>query len=83
MKAIYFARVRERVGLREETLAPPPEVATIADLIGWLVARGDNYAAAFADAATVRAAIDRGHVKHDAPIAGAREIAFFPPMTGG
>ena len=83
MKVVYFARLRERVGLREETLAPPPEVATIADLVAWLVARGDNYAAAFADAATVRAAIDRGHVKHDAPIAGAREIAFFPPMTGG
>ena len=83
MKVVYFARLRERVGLREEPLAPPPEVATIADLVAWLVARGDNYAAAFADAATVRAAINRGHVKHDAPIAGAREIAFFPPMTGG
>ena len=55
----------------------------MADLIAWLAARGDNYAAAFADAATIRAARDRVHVKHDAAIAGAREIAFFPPMTGG
>ena len=83
LKAVYFAWVRERIGKSEETLAPPPEVSTIADLVGWLTSRGDNYAAAFADAATVRAAIDRTHVKPDAPIAGAREIAFFPPMTGG
>ena len=83
MKAVYFAWVRERIGKSEERLAPPPEVATVADLIAWLKSRGENYAAAFADAGTIRAALDRGHVKHDAPIAGAREIAFFPPMTGG
>ena len=83
MKAVYFAWGRERIGLPEELLAPPADVATVADLIAWLVARGDNYAAAFADAATIRAALDRTHAKHDAPIAGAREIAFFPPMTGG
>ncbi len=83
MKAVYFAWVRERIGKTEETLSPPPEVATVADLIAWLTKRGDSYAAAFANASTVRAAIDHAHVKHDAAIAGAREIAFFPPMTGG
>ncbi len=83
MKAVYFAWVRERIGKTEEMLSPPPEIATVADLIGWLKARGDTYAAAFANEATIRAAIDRAHVKHDAAIAGAREIAFFPPMTGG
>lgn len=83
MKAVYFAWVRERIGKTEETLAPPPDVVTVADLIGWLKARGETYAAAFANEATIRAAIDRAHVKHDAAIAGAREIAFFPPMTGG
>ena len=83
MKAVYFAWVRERIGKSEETLAPPPEVVTVADLIAWLAARGEGYAAAFESAATIRAAIDRVHARHDAPIAGAREVAFFPPMTGG
>lgn len=83
MKVKYFAWVRERIGLEEETIAPPPSVATIADLIGWLSARGEGYAAAFERPAVIRAAIDRAHVRADAPIAGAREIAFFPPMTGG
>jgi sulfur-carrier protein len=83
MKAVYFAWVRERIGKGEETLTPPVDVATVADLIAWLKARGEGYDAAFAEPATIRAAIDRGHVKHDAAIAGAREIAFFPPMTGG
>ncbi len=83
MKAVYFAWVRERIGKTDEILAPPPEVVSVADLLGWLKSRGENYAHAFADAGTIRAAIDRGHVRHEAPIAGAREIAFFPPMTGG
>ena len=59
------------------------DVRTVGDLIGWLTARGEHYAHAFESARAIRAAIDRKHVKHDAPIAGAREIAFFPPMTGG
>jgi molybdopterin synthase sulfur carrier subunit len=83
MKAVYFASVRERIGLTEEEVAPPAGVATIADLIAWLSARGEGYAAAFANAATIRAAIDQNHARPDAPIGGAREIAFFPPMTGG
>ena len=83
MKALYFAWLRERVGLAEETIAPPPEVSTVRDLVEWLVARGDNYANAFARAEFIRAALDKRHVKPDALIAGAREVAFFPPMTGG
>ncbi|MEE7441276.1 molybdopterin converting factor subunit 1 [Methylobacterium oryzae] len=83
MKLVYFAWVRERIGRSEEELAPPPEVATVADLVGWLRGRGEEYAYAFEDAGVVRVAIDRAHAKSDAPIAGAREIAFFPPMTGG
>jgi molybdopterin synthase sulfur carrier subunit len=83
MKAVYFAWVRERVGLPEEEIAPPASVVSVADLIAWLTARGENYAYAFENARTIRAALDRKHVKHDAPVAGAREIAFFPPMTGG
>ncbi|MDE2361782.1 MAG: molybdopterin converting factor subunit 1 [Hyphomicrobiales bacterium] len=83
MKAVYFAWVRERVGATDEEIAPPAEVRNVGELIAWLVARGENYAYAFENAKAIRAAIDRKHVKHDAPIAGAREIAFFPPMTGG
>ena len=83
MKALYFAWVRERIDKSEEEIAPPADIATVADLIGWLSSRGDNYAHAFEKAQVIRAAIDRAHVRHDAAIAGAREIAFFPPMTGG
>ena len=83
MKAVYFAWVRERIGKSEEEIAPPDHVATVRDLMAWLSARGDGYAHAFEKAPVIRAAIDRAHVRHDAAIAGAREIAFFPPMTGG
>jgi len=82
-KLVYFAWVRERVGKAEEELAPPESVATVAQLIGWLSKRGEEYAYAFENPKVIRAAIDRRHVKPDAAIAGAREIAFFPPMTGG
>ena len=83
MKAVYFAWVRERVGLCEEEIDPPAEVETVRDLMAWLAGRGENYAYAFERANVIRAAIDRAHVKPDATIAGAGEIAFFPPMTGG
>ena len=83
MKAVYFAWVRERIGKAEEELEPPAGVATVGDLMSWLTARGEGYAYAFEKAHVIRAALDRSHVKHDAKIAGAREIAFFPPMTGG
>lgn len=83
MKALYFAWVRERIGKAEEELTPPVEVATIGDMIAWLKTRGEEYAHAFENGRSIRAALDRKHAKHDAPISGAREIAFFPPMTGG
>jgi sulfur-carrier protein len=83
VKVLYFAWVRERIGKGEEELEPPPEVATVGQLVDWLVRRGDEYAHAFANPKVIRAAIDRSHVRPDAKIAGAREIAFFPPMTGG
>jgi sulfur-carrier protein len=83
MKTVYFAWVRERIGKAEEEVAPPADVVTIGQLIAWLSRRGEEYAYAFEKASIIRAAIDRAHVKHDAVIAGAREIAFFPPMTGG
>jgi sulfur-carrier protein len=83
MKALYFAWVRERVGRAEEELDPPSTVATVSDLVAWLSARGEGYALAFDKPAAVRAALDRIHVRGDASIAGAKEVAFFPPMTGG
>ena len=83
MKVKYFAWVRERIGKAEEIVEPPASVATVSDLIAWLTARGDEYAHAFDKPKVIRAAIDQAHVKADAMIAGAREVAFFPPMTGG
>ncbi len=80
---LYFAWVREKIGKSTETVDLPPSVHTIADLVHWLVARGPEYAEAFANPDVVRAAIDRTHVKSSVNIAGAREIAFFPPVTGG
>ena len=83
MKVVYFAWVRERVGKPEEEITPPASVVTVADLLTWLKAQGEEYAYAFENDKVIRVAIDQMHVKHDAAIAGAREIAFFPPMTGG
>jgi sulfur-carrier protein len=83
MKVKYFAWVRERIGKVEETVEPPASVRTIEDLIAWLTKRGETYAYAFERPRVIRAAIDHAHVRNDAAIAGAREIAFFPPMTGG
>jgi molybdopterin synthase sulfur carrier subunit len=83
MKVKYFAWVRERIGKSEEMIEPPPSVRTIADLMAWLSGQGETYAYAFEKPKVIRAAIDHAHVKPDAVISGAREIAFFPPMTGG
>jgi molybdopterin synthase sulfur carrier subunit len=83
VKVLYFAWVRERIGKAEEEITLPSEVATVADLVAWLSARGEEYAYAFEKPQVIRAAIDRVHVKPDAAISGAREVAFFPPMTGG
>ena len=83
MKVTYFAWVRERVGKAEETIEPPANVRTVDDLIAWLTGQGEAYAYAFEKPKVIRAAIDHAHVKSDTAIAGAREIAFFPPMTGG
>ncbi len=82
-KLIYFAWVRERVGLPEERAEIPAGVATVADLLAWQQTRGEEYAHAFAEASVIRVALDKRHAAHDQPIAGASEIAFFPPMTGG
>jgi sulfur-carrier protein len=79
----YFAWVRERIGVAEEKATLPDHVATVGDAIKWLKARGEGYAAAFEREDIIRAAIDHTHARHTAHIQGAREIAFFPPVTGG
>jgi molybdopterin synthase sulfur carrier subunit len=83
VKIVYFAWVRERVGKTDETVDLPANVRTVGELVAWLKARGEEYAHAFENQTAIRAAIDRVHARPDAIIAGAREIAFFPPMTGG
>ncbi len=83
VKLIYFAWVRERIGLAEETVDLPDDVSSVRDLLQWLSARGDNYANAFAQPSVIRAAINQEHVDADTSLDGAREIALFPPVTGG
>jgi molybdopterin synthase sulfur carrier subunit len=83
MKLRYFAWVRERVGKPEEDVEIPPGIGTVAELIGWLASRGEDYAYAFENPKIIRTAIDRTHVQPQTAIKGAGEIAFFPPMTGG
>lgn len=80
---LYFAWVRERVGAGHECVDPPEGVASVADLIGWLSGLSEGHAAAFAEPAKLRAAVDQRFVPLDAAIAGAREVAIFPPVTGG
>ncbi len=83
MKILYFARIRQIAGRGSEELDIPAGVTTIRELIGHLSARDESLAAAFAERRAVRAAINQMHVGLDAPISGATEIAFFPPVTGG
>jgi molybdopterin synthase sulfur carrier subunit len=83
VKVLYFAWVRERIGKAEEMVEPPAGVRTVGELITWLAGRGEEYAHAFERPQVIRAAIDQTHVRPDTAIAGAREIALFPPMTGG
>ncbi len=83
MKILYFARIRQIAGRASEEVEVPASVATVADLVQFLSARDESVAAALAERRTLRAAVDQNHVPLDASIAGAREVAFFPPVTGG
>ena len=81
MRVLYFAWLRERVGTSSETVET--RASTPAALVDELRAREPRYAAAFADTEAIRVAVDQEMVGWDAPLEGAREVAFFPPMTGG
>ena len=81
MDILYFAWVRERIGLPREQIET--DAVTVADLVAELCAREGRYAAAFEDTSALRVALDQELADFDAPLAGVREVAFFPPMTGG
>lgn len=83
MKLLYFAWVRQKTGVSEESITLPAGVATVADLMRFLAGRGPGFADAFADPARLRAAVNQVHAGFDSPVADRDEIAFFPPVTGG
>jgi len=83
MDLLYFAWVRERIGVGHEHVDPPEAVRTIADLIAWLAERSAGHAEAFAEPPKLRAAIDQKFVPLDALLGDAKEVAIFPPVTGG
>lgn len=81
LDVLYFAWLRERIGQPRERI--DTDAATVRDLIADLSARDDWHRAAFADLGAIRCAVDQQLAELDAPLADAREVAFFPPMTGG
>ncbi|SJZ74214.1 molybdopterin converting factor subunit 1 [Consotaella salsifontis] len=83
MKLVYFAWIKDRIGLAEEEVELPAGIITVKDLLRWLRGRGAHYEAALQAPEVIRVAIDQEHADHSDPISGAREIALFPPMTGG
>ncbi len=83
MKILYFAWVRQKVGLAEEDVAPPASVTDVAGLVAWLAGRSPGHAAAFADPRQVRAAVNQDFAMPDQAVAAGDEVAFFPPVTGG
>ena len=83
MRVLYFAWVRQKVGMAEEAVSPPDDVRDVAGLMAWLSTRSPAHAAAFAHPRQLRAAVNQEFARPDAPVAANDEIAFFPPVTGG
>ncbi|MDP6174664.1 MAG: molybdopterin converting factor subunit 1 [Rhodospirillales bacterium] len=83
MKLLYFASLRDRLGVAEEEVSPPPEISDVAGLVAWLRQRGGNFEAALEDMSAVRVAVNQEHVGFDHAVAAGDEIALFPPVTGG
>ncbi len=83
MNLLYFAWVRQKVGVAEEQVSPPESVRDVAGLVAWLAARSPGHAAAFADPKLIRAAVNQDFATPDAPVRPGDEVAFFPPVTGG
>ena len=83
MQVLYFAWVREAVGVDSETITPPATITTVATLLDWLATQSAGHAAALADRRRIHVAVDQQFAKPETPITGAKEIAIFPPVTGG
>jgi len=83
MRLLYFAWLRTKLGVGEEQVAPPAEVATVAQLIAWLRTRGPAWEAALADLGKLRVAVNQDYVGLDHPLRAGDEVALFPPVTGG
>ncbi len=83
MKILYFAWVREKTGIGEETVNIPGDIRTARDLVAWLEGRGEGFADAFANDALVRVAVNQEYATLDEPVSPGDEVAFFPPVTGG
>lgn len=80
---LYFAWLRERVGVSQEIVTLPAGVVTVAELVDWLAARSPGHASAFANRRTVRCAVNQDFAEPDARVRPGDEVAFFPPVTGG
>ena len=83
LRLVYFARVREAIGIDGEDRDLPVEVQTVADCVIWLAAQGESYATAFSDLPRLRFALDQQMVWQETLLEGANELAIFPPVTGG
>ncbi len=83
MKLLYFAWLKTRTGVAEEDVTPPPEVATVAELLAWLQTRGPGYAEALADLSALRVAVNQEYAVPSDPVGPSDEVALFPPVTGG
>lgn len=83
MQLLYFARVREQVGLGAESVTLPASVTTVGQLLDWLASRSPRHAAALADRSRIRVAVDQEFAQPETLLSGAAEVAIFPPVTGG
>lgn len=83
IEVLYFARVREEIGREREAIDPPEELVSVEDLVNWLSDRGAEYKAAFANRKRLRCAVNQQFTKMSEPLCNAKEIAFFPIVTGG
>ena len=83
MKVLYFAWLRTKIGIGEETIELPGNVSTVGDFVGWLCTRGPNYEEALRDRSVVRVAVNQEYVSFDHVLSAGDEVALFPPVTGG
>jgi len=83
MRILYFAWLKEKIGLAEEEVSPPSSVATVADLLSWLAERSPGHALALSKNDLLRCAINQSYARFDQPVNAGDEVAFFPPVTGG